>query len=168
MKIQKNRHKILIPLIISAIALSAFVAYFLLAPQLTKQTANKEESGQPTSYRPPSQPEIDAGNNQKNETVTGKEETTDIKGTFSALNKTSSVLQIRILIEGIVNGTCTLEMKKDSSKIEKTVSIQPLANSSTCQGFDVPLDSLSPGSWNVVVTIKSGLESKTLTRSVDV
>lgn len=89
---------------------------------------------------------------------------------ITAANQNGSLLQIRSLIE-IVNssGTCTLTLSKaGASSVVKTAGIQPLASSSTCQGFDVPVSQLSQGIWSVdLVFENNSLRGETST-TVDI
>lgn len=173
MKIHQNKKRYLTLTVSVALIILFTIAAFLLANHNDTEPVRKKESttemdSQKTDYSPPSQQEIDAGKEQKNATVEGGNNSSTLAANFSALNKTSSSIQVRILIEGVTTGTCTLIMQRNDTKVERVASIQPLASSSTCQGFDIPLTDLAPGSWNLTVTIKADTKSKTLTRTVDV
>jgi hypothetical protein len=75
--------------------------------------------------------------------------------TVSASNKSEQSYQLRVLIDTLItNGTCKLTLKKDSATITKDAKTQSLANNSTCQGFDVPLNELTSGEWSYTITVK--------------
>lgn len=62
--------------------------------------------------------------------------------------------QVRSLLATVTNsGTCTLTFTKtDSATVTKTAGVQPLASTSTCQGFDV---TLSPGIWQMTLNFEN-------------
>ena len=76
---------------------------------------------------------------------------------ITATNQTSSDYQIRTLISALSSGgSCTLTMTKPgATTVTQTSGVQDLSNTSTCQGFDVPLSELSSGTWNVTVNFSS-------------
>lgn len=75
--------------------------------------------------------------------------------TVSASNKSEQTYQLRVLINTLItDGTCELMLEKDSATITKNSKTQSLANNSTCQGFDIPLNELTPGEWKYTITVK--------------
>lgn len=65
-----------------------------------------------------------------------------------------SVYQIRTLIQKVTNtGTCTLKLTSGVRVVTKTTSVQALSQYSTCKGFDIPKSELSPGIWNLNLTV---------------
>jgi len=79
---------------------------------------------------------------------------------ITATNQDGSILQIRALIYGVVDGgTCTLTLTRDSMTITRNASVQSLANSATCEGFDIPAGELSAGTWTASISF----ENSTLT-----
>lgn len=90
--------------------------------------------------------------------------------TITAANQTSSTYQIRALIEAVVsNGTCTLTLTNSGGQsVVQTAGVQALSTTSTCKGFDVPLSSLSPGTWNLVLSYDSPTLSGSATKSITV
>jgi hypothetical protein len=85
---------------------------------------------------------------------------------FSALNQTTNTLQIRTDIESAVTnqGSCSLILTNGNQTFNQTATVEALASFSTCQGFDVPLTSLSSGNWTVKVNFSD--PSQNLTGSV--
>jgi hypothetical protein len=77
--------------------------------------------------------------------------------TMSANAQNGSMYQIRYLINAVASGaTCTLTLTKGSATVTKTAPVQALAQSSTCQGFDIPTSELSPGSWQARMALSGG------------
>lgn len=73
---------------------------------------------------------------------------------FTAVNQYEDTVQIRAEISELVNsGTCTLTLTKGDATITKTANTQASASISTCQGFDIPVSELSPGEWNIHLTV---------------
>lgn len=130
----------------------------------------------------PSEDELKAGSDAKQRTVDSDEnknqtgsdpapepqpiENSDKKSVhaeITAANQDESFLHVRTLIQTVASsGTCTLVMTGPQAKTyTATAAIQPLPSSSTCKGFDIPLDNLSPGAW----TIKIDFNNDELTAS---
>lgn len=72
---------------------------------------------------------------------------------ISAANQTASMLQVRTFIQTVTStGTCKLSVKNaQGTEFTATADTQALSSTSTCKGFDIPLDKLSPGVWNIVI-----------------
>jgi hypothetical protein len=89
----------------------------------------------------------------------------DITITAPADQSTTSPFQLRALIGAVVNsGTCTLTLTKTgSATVIKTAGVQPLASTSTCQGFDV---TLSPGSWQMTLSFENEKITGSVSRSI--
>lgn len=87
--------------------------------------------------------------------------------TITYIRQEDSLLKIGVDIEVITSsGECTLNLSKDEKKVDYSVGIQPLASSSTCKGFEIPIIELSPGNWKISIVINSGDKSTTLTDNV--
>lgn len=120
----------------------------------------------------PSEDELKNGSDTKQQTVDSDEnknqpgsdpapnpqpiensEKKSVHAEITAANQDESLLHVRILIQAIASsGTCTLTMTGPQDKIYTgTAAVQPLPSSSTCKGFDIPLNNLSPGAWNIKV-----------------
>lgn len=73
------------------------------------------------------------------------------------VSKMSGKIRINTLIEAVTDkGTCILKLTKGAEEVRKTAGIQPLASSSTCKGFDIPLSELSDGTWKIILTVTTG------------
>lgn len=71
----------------------------------------------------------------------------------SAVSQGDSTIQIRALIQTITNtGTCSLSMKSTQGlTYTATADVQALSSSTTCKGFDIPLNQLTPGTWTTSI-----------------
>jgi cytoskeletal protein RodZ len=95
----------------------------------------------------------DDSQNQNNNSGSNKQ---TVNITITAAEQNGAMLQIRSLIGTVTNsGTCTLALSKDSATVTKTAVLQPLANASTCKGFDVPVSELSSGAWKVMLSFEN-------------
>lgn len=87
---------------------------------------------------------------------------------ITAANQNNNVLQIRTQIATVTStGKCTLTLSKAEQTVTKTADIQPLASTSACKGFDIPVSELSLGSWQATLTYENdsliGSASKVIT-----
>jgi energy-coupling factor transporter transmembrane protein EcfT len=88
---------------------------------------------------------------------------------FSATNQTDTTLQIRALIEAVLgSGQCTLTLTSGSTTVTKTASVQALASSSTCTGFDIPLTELPAGEWQLNLVVTSGSSKGSVEKGITV
>lgn len=80
-----------------------------------------------------------------------------VQAEISAVNQDESALHVRTLIQAVTNdGTCSLTMTGPQGKTyTSTASIHPLPSSSTCKGFDIPLDDLSSGLWVIEINFNN-------------
>lgn len=122
------------------------------------------------NLKKPSEDEIKAGADAKQQTVNADEnknqtgsdpapapqpiENSDKKSVhaeITAANQDESALHIRTLIQTVASsGTCSLTMTGPQNKTYTAkADIQPLPSSSTCKGFDIPLENLSAGAWTI-------------------
>lgn len=121
------------------------------------------------NLKPATSAQKHAGEQQKKQTAIPNQDTkqdlpptTDANNkalavTITALNQNGNTVQIRSLIQAVLNeGTCTVTLtKNDGVTVTKTSSIQHLSSSSTCEGFDIPTSELSSGTWSVALTVNS-------------
>lgn len=93
-----------------------------------------------------------------------------LKGRITSVNQTDTALEVRTLIEKVTSsGECNLELSRDASTpIIQSVGIQPLASSSTCKGFSVPMSQLTPGTWQLKITVATDGKNATFTKDVQV
>lgn len=137
--------------------------------------ARTTDVGSPSNgvnYNPPSPDEVAAGENAKQQTATGNAgsdpspaPTPAPDGTSKAIvgmeitaaNVDSSTLHIRTLIQTVTSsGTCTLVATGPNGKsYSATAAVQAGPSTSTCKGFDIPLSTLSDGTWSIRVSFEN-------------
>ena len=79
-------------------------------------------------------------------------------GFFTRSDVSGNKLTLRLTINQIIGaqGTCRLLMTNDNGgQIEQVAQTVSNPSSSSCQGFDVPLDGAAKGNWNVRVTVEA-------------
>lgn len=159
-----------------AIALSVLLVAstcLVVYTYLTKRGPfSQKQAGQAShyNYSPPTPEEKSNGDAIKEQSAAASDPTPDpIKPTDStethhavvmditALEQSSGTLYVRTLIQVITSsGTCSLSMKGPSSKTYAAISsVQAGPSSSVCQGFNIPVSSLSHGSWTVFVSFQN-------------
>ncbi len=98
-------------------------------------------------------------NDQKNnaDKTTNKQINSSIAATITNTRVVNSLAQVSVLINGTTSGSCLLTVSKSgSSEVQKTVSIVVRNGISTCEDFNIPVSSLSSGTWAVKVVLESG------------
>ena len=72
---------------------------------------------------------------------------------------------VRAMISSVMSSaTCTLNMTGPNGKTySDTAPVQPMASSSTCQGFNIPMASLTSGDWQITVTVTDGASTGSAT-----
>lgn len=176
----KKSHKkiLLVGLIITGLLLAS-VAYLFVSKigpfayradnsiNLDEPTEEEKNAGSETKKR-------STDPNQEDKTQTGSDpapQPQPIEGSdkqsvnieITATNQDESYLRVRSLIQTVTNeGACNLTMTGPQNQTYKaSVAVQSLPSSSTCKGFDVPLDQLTPGTW----IIELGFSNSTLIAS---
>lgn len=134
-----------------------------------------DEVGQPTKsidYNPPNPDQTKAGEAAKQQAENGAQgsdpplpPTPPTSGTsksqvameVTAANVDNGTFYLRTLIQAISNtGVCNLTATGPNGKTySASASIQAGPSTSTCQGFNIPLSSLSPGSWKFQITFEN-------------
>lgn len=132
-------------------------AGFLLYAVNTRDISKHEDSiSTEIDYNPPTKEQIDDGNRIKKEAVNPDESSTpsssSVEMSLVSSSTVSGNLKIRVLIDGIRSGTCTITLSSGSRSVIKTVPTQTSASSTTCQGFDIPTSELSPGKWAYTIS----------------
>lgn len=96
-----------------------------------------------------------SGDNQSPTSTSGAPIST-VSVDITAANQNNPNFQIRVLIQALLSGgECKLTLTKGSSVYTATVPIASTSSTSTCAGFDVPVNKLSPGTWKAVVDVSS-------------
>lgn len=80
-----------------------------------------------------------------------------------------NTLQLRVLISAVTTGKCELTMTKSGqTAITKEVDIQPMADSSTCKGFDMDTTNMATGTWTFTIRVNSPDYTGSIKDKVDV
>lgn len=88
---------------------------------------------------------------------------------FSAINQNDTTLQVRTIIQEVLStGSCDITFQKSDQIVTKTAPVYPNASISTCQGFDIPIEELSPGTWEVTVKITSSNRSGSIATTTQI
>jgi hypothetical protein len=180
MKTQSTQSKPKSALIISVIILLLIVGFIGIYvgvlkkplfgwPQQYTETTDNIDSQEPT------QEEKDTGNQSKSDTIekgqqpTATDPSSPIQITLTANSLNGDTYQIRYLLEdGINGGVCKLTLTQGSKTVTQEANIQALASSSTCEGFNVSHDSLSPGQWNATLNVESNGRTGTRTDTISI
>lgn len=156
-------------LTILLILVGATACYYLLFRSNESTTSTNNDTSK-ISLDKPTDEEQQAGQDQKQKTVENDSSSKDgtdssasldssmpIPVTLTANARNGDIYQLRYLVEeNLGSGTCTLTLTKSGQTITKTAAIQPSASSSTCQGFNVPMNELSTGQWQSRLHIQAG------------
>lgn len=171
-KTRSSPHKkawLIISAIILTLLLSAGIIYAILNKSALKidtkgssSTVNTVNYSGPTAEQ--SNPTIDSQGSAQSDTT----DTLDV--TITSANQNSGVLQVRSLVTPLIGvGTCALRLERSGyTSIVKTASTQNLSSSSTCQGFDIPIATLSSGAWAITLTVTSAGTSGKATSEVTI
>lgn len=160
MKIKKikNAPKFIVATLIClvfCVALLIMFRYFALN-QGGKPTANE------INFSPATNREIEEGNRQKRNSLdrgsgdtssSSDSERLDIS--IVSAKRSGEVVKIRTLVTQVATGDCLLVVKNGSSTKTYASSLQPLATTSTCQGFDVYMNDIGYGDWELSLKINS-------------
>lgn len=98
-------------------------------------------------------------NDQKNnaDKTTDKQINSNLAATITNTRVVNSLAQVSVLINGTTNGSCLLTLiKSGSADIDKTVSIIVRNGITTCEDFNIPITSLTNGTWAVKVVLEFG------------
>ena len=110
-----------------------------------------------------------------------KEETSQYEGLDPNSNEhlTGAVTHARVSGDKVIirvnidqylsNGTCELKIKSNGSDVySDSASIIDSASTSTCEGFNVPLNSVPAGNLNIEITLSSGDKTGLISGVVEV
>lgn len=186
MKIENKKNhkkKIFIILVLILLVAAGVGAYYYFNQNHTSIDTKPSRSS--TSLEPATDEQKDAGDQSKSTTVNpddtssnsvknsnpdtppSNSSTVNVQTTAGAQNGTT--YQLRYLIETVANdAVCTLTLTNGSRTVTKTAKTQALAQSSTCQGFNIATSELSPGSWQATMTVSGGGVSGSATSTIKV
>lgn len=162
----KNKKKIVVTTSVVLVLILAGIGYVFANNVFN----TNPQSGPTTNLNPATDEEKKEGDSTKSSTIesedtssesTKNEDSTNQPSTPSTVSVQTSAsaqngttYQLRYLIEAVVNdATCTLTLKNGSTMVTKTSKTQALAQSSTCQGFDISTSELRPGTWEASLVV---------------
>jgi len=165
--INKRSARFIVLLIVSLliIIITASISISLIRTNVDKGT-NTQESYESLDSNESESTESAKTPTNLQESVDNNDDTT-LTASITYKRQEYDLLKIGVNIDTITSsGECTLRLDNNKDHLEYSVEIQPLASSSTCKGFEVPIIELSTGTWEISITIESGDKSTTLTDSV--
>jgi hypothetical protein len=180
MKKQYKHHRshkriVFVVIAIVTLALAGFVAYYLLhnssksnsSVNLSPATTQQQAAGNQVKSTNAGSSSSDATKNTSSSSTTTNTPSTTVQ--LSANGQNGSTYQLRYIINSVVsNATCNLTLTLGSQTITETSSVQALAQSSTCEGFDIPMNKLSSGSWTAVMVVSGDNVNASVTDTVQV
>ena len=123
----------------------------------TNSTTNNEKTDQSTHNR---EAEKDPVQNDS-DTI----DQTSLSGYITAKNIVNENLQIRLQIEQyLTSGTCKITIGNYSEQ----VNVISNPSSSTCSGWDIPINKLRKGTQNIIIEIISGDNTLTISDEVTI
>lgn len=159
-KLNKKLLLALIGLLVAVVVIGT-VAYFRLQNVDTTKSNNGTVAKSDIDLEPPTNDEIDLGNQQKTNTVNSAPEaeqpsiSDSLDISFTALNQNGDTVQIRSLSTQNISGSCKLTAVNKTVSKSYTAPTQSYANSTTCAGFDIPVSDLGGGTWNLILLVTS-------------
>lgn len=191
-KKMSNKKKALLAVAAAVVLAGGYFAYayathtfpFKNDTNVTKES-DKDHKENDVNYNKPTSDQASAGDKAKQDFVndhytddnssTGNTggaagDKTAVSATFSSFNQNGGVMQIRTTIGEISStGKCTLTLSRSGyGDVVQEAATQSLGSYSVCKGFDVPVSSLAPGTWNAKLAYASDTGSATITKSFEV
>lgn len=179
MRIQHRSSKKLPIIITSLVVIAALMGGHFVYHHYSTPKADRPTSQ--INYKKPTKAQINAGQQIKKQVQDSASKSTS--GTDSSSSPSSSSLQTQITtatvqgstlyvrndITGIYqDGSCTLTLTQGSQTVTETAGIQPLPQSSTCKGFNIPTSKLSSGTWNIKLVVTINSQTASAASSVEV
>lgn len=160
-----KRRNIILAVILAVVIAGVGIGVYAIQQQSSKSSSTdtntsdetKSSTDETVNYNPPTDEEIQAGNDTKEQNVNPSTSPgSDPEATSSlavTANNSGTDIQVRTTIAASVqDGSCSVTLTKGSSTVTKpNVGIQALSGYSTCKGWNIPVSELSSGTWNVKV-----------------
>lgn len=84
----------------------------------------------------------------------------NLSGSITAAFISGEKAIIRVNIDQFLStGSCELVLTSGNQTYSESARIIPEASTSTCEGFDIPLEKISTGTWQILINLSS--DSKT-------
>ena len=159
MKNKKHQRKNKLPivmLILLAILVGSVVFYFLMLANKPNNSSTSDPEAN-INLNPPTQEEIDAGQNIKNanEEKNSNPQIADYSMTITSAKQYGQNVEIRSFISDIIKdgGTCTYTFSNDQTSFTKTSPAFADATHTNCTPLLVPVSEFpSSGTWSLSIT----------------
>lgn len=177
MKINKAKSKKSLLVALSVALLVVLVPILIYASSQLPPVSNLPKSDDSSADEPATVSDEELSEEANNAPTTNPDKAlepeTPQTGNFSviisSLNVSEETVRIRILIQSIISGgVCDLTLRSGGSVITKSVSTQASANTSTCQGFDIPVSELGAGQWTVDVNVRQNTSTGNATGEFEI
>ena len=175
-KTKKRSHPGLIVFFILLIALLTYMAFEYFnkpkteepKPEETSQKADDNQTEKPeTPVAPAEDPNPDktpVQNDGDNPNTAGT-----ITGNITYAGVNGNKLIIRVNIDQFINsGMCELTLTSNNDRKVLSAPTMDSASTSTCEGFDIPTDLLSNGTWLINIKVTGDNKTGTITGEVRV
>jgi hypothetical protein len=87
---------------------------------------------------------------------------------LSAQQSSSDAATITTKLYSYSDGQCELTVTNSGAQYKKSAPVIYQSEFSTCAGFNVPVSSLGPGTWNISLSVTSGGISQVKTTTLEV
>lgn len=174
-KKKKNRKKLIIISLSILIAIGLAIGGAAMAgfgPFAKKKEDNKSYNTSPPTKDQKSAGQAAADDVKASEEKPGDEDTpkppSNLVISITSANQMDGMLRIRTMIDKLVQGTCTLSLKKGSQEITRSADTQALASTATCKGFDIPNSELQSGEWELSITLTANGETASTSQNISI
>ena len=75
---------------------------------------------------------------------------------------------IKLLLSNVTSGTCDVTLKQNEIAKSYSASVISAGNYYTCDGFEIPLEDLSFGSWHMTAAVTSADRSGSANQNIEV
>ncbi len=158
--------KIIIPSIIIAVIVLAGGGYIwrqqsnnnnASPPPTTDAVTNPTDSNVNKIDYSPSDPSANDEINQRKDTGSVVPTTAPNTGVSASITRADQAadgtLQVRVLISGTSDGTCTLRLTKGEAAVTKEAAVVTKGTFMTCDGFDIAKDEVTTGTWKLSLSV---------------
>lgn len=141
-------------LLIAGVGVAVWFAYVAPRSKANNPSLNNTQGSDSINYDQPTSEQVDAGNTVKKSTIdTDKAQTpagssAPVPITTTATAISPEKVSLRFMIDGLHKGSCSITLTgPNGATVSALADTQLLANTSTCQGFDIDTSRLSTGKW---------------------
>lgn len=184
---RRHKNPILEHPVISVIVALVLVIAIILVFKAIQDNQEKADSSTPASTEqtvPTATAQNTATNNQTNsnasDIVPGKtpaqyegdnaNNSDTLTGTINVATVAGDKLIIRVTIDQLLSGTgtCELTLSNSGQVLKYQANTIDNPSSASCEGFDIPVSSLSAGDWDVNINVTTSDRTGTLTGKVTI